>query len=445
MRHTFSRPVRALLGLALLGVLAAPAGHAADADKGDKSKAPATVDGLPLDEVRLFAQVMEQVRQAYVEPVDDKTLLRNAIRGMLSNLDPHSAYMDAEEFKQMQVTTTGRFGGLGLEVTMKDGMVTVISPIDDTPAAEAGIQPGDIILKVNEDSLSGLSLDQAVDLMRGEPGTDVTLTILRGDNAQPIELKLTRAEVRVSSVNRRLLEPDYGYLRISQFSEDTGDAVRKAVKRLEKDNQGRPLAGLVLDLRNNPGGVLDAAVDTADAFLSKGVIVTAKGRAEAANLERDARPGDLMAGAPIVVLVNGGSASASEIVAGALQDQGRALIMGTRTFGKGSVQTVIPLPEGQAIKITTARYFTPSGRSIQARGITPDVVVNPVQIQAARENAPMLRESELSGHLANPQAAGAPSGGAGPGEDRLLQSDYQLYEALTMLKGLHILDRRSAG
>lgn len=397
--------------------------------------APAASTALPWQQVRLLADVMQLIKQDYVRPVDDTTLLDNAMRGMLAGLDPHSAFLDAQDYQQMQVITSGEFGGLGLEVTEQEGAVVVVSPIDDTPAAKAGIRSGDVIVKVNGTALDGLSLDDAVALMRGAPGSHVTLTVLRKDAPQPLSFNLTRTEVHVASVHSRLLQPGYGYMRISQFSEDTDGGVSSALRVLAGENHAS-LRGLILDLRDNPGGLLDAAVDVSDDFLNSGVIVIAKGRAPDSNFVRRATRGDLLHGAPIVVLVNGGTASAAEITAGALQDNHRAVILGTRSFGKGSVQTVIPLPQGAALKLTTSLYYTPSGHSIQAEGIRPDIVVPEFRLSApaAGDN---LTEANLEGHLANtmptPQAPGNLRA-----DDQLAQQDFQLYEALSVLKGLTI-------
>ena len=416
-----------VLGVMVPAIAAPPAAPAAPTQ---------TQTPLPWQQVRLLADVMQLVKEDYVQPVDDNTLINNAISGMLAGLDPHSTFLDKSNYQQMQIITSGQFGGLGLEVTQQDGAVVVISPIDDTPAAQAGIQTGDIILRVNGTSLDGMNLENAVALMRGKPGTAITLTILRHGVAKPLDFKLTRAEVHMASVRSRLLQPGYGYLRISQYSEDTGTGVTRAVQALVKQNHA-PLKGLILDLRNNPGGLVDAAVDVSNAFLNSGIIVTAKGRAPDSNFVRRATPGDILSGAPLVVLVNGGTASAAEINAGALQDNHRALILGTQTFGKGSVQTVIPLPEGAAIKLTTSLYYTPSGHSIQAEGIKPDIVVpefNVAVSNAANEN---LAESNLQGHLAN--NAPTPEAASGtPAAERLAQQDFQLYEALNILKGLSL-------
>ena len=336
---------------------------------------------IPLNELRAFSEIFGRIKNNYVEPVEDKELLQNAIRGMLSGLDPHSTYLDLEDFKSLREGTSGEFGGLGIEVTMEDGFVRVVSPIDDTPAAEAGVLAGDLIIRLDEKPVKGLALREAVDMMRGKPGTDLLITILREGEDKPINITLTRAIIKVKSVKHKTLEPGYGYVRISTFQQRTSEGLNKAIEQLKKDNNDT-LKGLVLDLRNNPGGLLNAAVDVSDAFITKGMIVYTDGRIPDSKQEFNANPRDLLEGAPLVVLVNGGSASASEIVAGALQDHHRAVILGTKTFGKGSVQTVMPLTDKTAVKMTTARYFTPSGRSIQAEGIVPDIIVERVKITA---------------------------------------------------------------
>ena len=397
--------------------------------------APAASTALPWQQVRLLADVMQLIKQDYVQPVSDTTLLNSAMRGMLSGLDPHSAFLDAQDYQQMQVITSGEFGGLGLEVTEENGAVVVVSPIDGTPAAKAGVRSGDVIVKVNGTALDGLSLDDAVALMRGAPGSQVSLTVLRKGVPQALNFNLTRTEVHVASVHSRLLQPGYGYMRISQFSEDTSDGVHSALHALAQRNHA-PLKGLILDLRDNPGGLLDAAVDVSGDFLNRGVIVIAKGRAPDSNFERRAMSGDLLHGTPMVVLVNGGTASAAEITAGALQDNHRAVILGTRTFGKGSVQTVIPLPQGAALKLTTSLYYTPSGHSIQAEGIRPDIMVPEFQVgtPAAGEN---LAEADLEGHLANTAPTPQTPGNL-RADDQLAQQDFQLYQALNVLKGLSV-------
>jgi carboxyl-terminal processing protease len=410
-----------------------------------------TVSGaasLPLDELHAFSEVFDKIKQDYVEPVSDKTLLDGAIRGMLAGLDPHSAYLDRDDYKELQVGTTGEFGGLGIEVGMEDGFVKVISPIDDTPAQRAGVQPGDLVIRLDNKPVKGLSLKEAVDLMRGKPGTQITLTIIREGSEKPLLLTLTRDVIKVQSVKSSMLENGYGYVRITHFQANTGESMVQAVSDLKKQSSGK-LKGLVLDLRNNPGGVLSAAVSVSDAFLDKGLIVYTEGRTDDAELKFTATPGDVLNGAPLVVLVNGGSASASEIVSGALQDHKRAVIMGQRTFGKGSVQTILPLGEGAALKLTTARYYTPSGRSIQAEGIVPDIKLEDVKVAAVgeQEDVAPIKEANLSHHLQNDKEDPGAKKPAAPSDDEklkdLAKNDYQLYEALNLLKGLHLLQQRT--
>ena len=416
----------------------------------DKDKAEA----IPMKDLQTFVEILNRVKSDYVEPVDDKTLLENAVRGMLSGLDPHSAYLDKEEFKDMNIATSGKFGGLGIEVQMQNGLVRVVSPIDDTPAAKAGIQPGDYIVKIDDTPVRGLTLSDAVQKMRGEPGSKIQLTLAREGEDKPIVLDLKREVINVTSVRSKMLEPGLGYVRISSFTIETGASLDKELLKLKKD-AGGSLKGIVLDLRNNPGGVLDAAVKVSDTFLEKGTVVSIKGRDESSNREFIAKPGDELNGKPIIVLVNGGSASASEIVAGALQDQKRAIIMGTRTFGKGSVQTIMPLQNDSAIKLTTARYFTPSGRSIQNEGIVPDVVLRPLKVSKDEQQDGLLdpiKEADLKGSLKNNQKkedkAEKADKSVKPDEkdgdkqlkdaQKLAESDYALYEALNLLKGLVI-------
>jgi carboxyl-terminal processing protease len=407
---------------------------------------------LPLDELRTFTGVLDAVKQDYVEPVKDKDLLENAIRGMLSNLDPHSAYLDAEAFQDLQIGTSGEFGGLGIEVGQENGFIKVIAPIDDTPAQRAGIRSGDLIIRLDDASVKGMPLSDAIARMRGKPNTPITLTILREGAKKPLKIKLIREVIQVRSVKNRLLEPGFGYLRITQFQAKTAPNLEEALQDLEKQNQG-PLKGLILDLRNNPGGVLNGAVDVADEFLEEGVIVQTKGRGNSSEQTFKATAGDLLKKAPMIVMVNGGSASASEIVAGALQDHRRALVLGERTFGKGSVQTILPLGNGTAVKLTTARYYTPSGRSIQAEGIKPDIELKSLKVATDDDvNASLVKESDLTGHLRNDgvngtrpapaETAPTPKTSLVPDND-LAQSDYPLYEALNMLKGMTLLQSRS--
>ncbi|MBL6749672.1 MAG: S41 family peptidase [Nevskia sp.] len=409
--------------------------------------------GLPMDDLRSFVDVLNKVKADYVEPVDDKTLLQNALRGMLAGLDPHSAYMDKDEYRDMNVTTTGRFGGLGIEVQMQSGLVKVVSPIDDTPAAKAGLKPGDLIVKIDDAPVQGMTINDAVNKMRGEPGTAVKIVVVRDNTPQPLTFELKRDIIKVASVRGRMLEPGYAYLRISQFQTGTGKSFDDELDKLKKQAPGGALKGLVLDLRSNPGGVLNAAVDISDAFLDKGPIVSIRGRDPGASHEFDATPGDEMDGKPVVVLVNGGTASAAEIVAGALQDQHRAILVGSKTFGKGSVQTILPLQNEDAIKLTTARYYTPSGRSIQAEGIVPDVALQPVKVSKldGQDLDGFVKEADLKGRLDNPNGkvdpdkAKAleslkvdPSKAGDQPQQPLELTDYELFEALNLLKGLAI-------
>ena len=354
----------ALLGC-LAGVLIAAGSSWLTRDSGEKQ-------GIPARDARLLTEVMGLIHDDYVDKTDDHMLMSNAIRGMVGELDPHSAFMNKEEFEDLKIATEGNYSGIGVEVTAEDGVLTVIAPLDGSPAARAGIRPGDAILSIDGRLLRSEPLDEAIGRIRGEPGTVVKLGIGREPLPQPLELSIVRAMVSVHSVRYDMLEPGYGYLRISQFSETTGPDTQDAIRALERE-AGGSLRGIVLDLRNNPGGVLDAAVEVSDAFLDEGTIVSAEGRSPESRFRMDAADGDLSQGAPIAVLVNEGSASAAEIVAGALRDNGRAKLLGQKTFGKGSVQTVLPLEDGQALKLTTSRYFTPSGVSIHERGIEPDV------------------------------------------------------------------------
>ncbi len=440
-----------VLSLALLPaapVYAEPAEEAVEVSDEETTESASEADEdaakkgvLPLNELRTFADVFDRIKQAYVEEVDDKTLLENAIKGMLTELDPHSAYLKPEAYEDLQINTTGEFGGLGIEVGMEEGYVKVITPIDDTPAAEAGVMAGDLIIKLDDTQVKGMSLAEAVKHMRGKPGSDIILTILREGVDKPLEITVTRAVIQVQSVKRKLLEKDFGYVRLSQFQVHTGPDMENAIEKLRQENDG-PLNGIVLDLRNNPGGVLQAAVDVADLLLEEGLVVYTKGRLADSQMKFSATPGDLLSGMPIVVLINGGSASASEIVAGALQDHKRAVIMGTTSFGKGSVQTVLPLHNDRALKITTARYYTPDGRSIQAQGIEPDIVVENAKLTKIKFGG-FVKESELSGHLENTDGEEAPKAKKKPANDGkkapLEETDYQLYEALNLLKALNVV------
>ena len=394
--------------------------------------------GLPLEELRIFAEVFGRIKQDFVEPVDDRRLLRDAIQGMLSGLDPHSAYLDKEDFDDLREGTSGEFGGLGIEVGMEDGFVKVISPIDDTPAQRAGIKSGDLIVRIDKQSVKGMSLDEAVKRMRGKPGSEILLHVVREGREAPFEVRIERAVIKTVSVKPRILEPGFGYVRLSQFQARSPEDLLGALGKLKREAGGK-LKGLVLDLRNNPGGVLHAAVAVSDAFLTGGTIVYTEGRVRDSQLRFKAAPDDVLNGAPVVVLVNGGSASASEIVAGALQDHNRAVVMGEQTFGKGSVQTIVPVNDTSAIKLTTARYFTPKGRSIQAEGITPDIEVANLALEQQQDNGERITEADLSGHLANPEGARKNAKPNGAEEKPLAERDYVLNEALNLLKGLAIL------
>ena len=440
MRFNLQNYLLLLTGL-LAGVLVS-IGHGVFAER-ESDTARTT---LPIEELRTFTDVFGRIKNDYVVDVDDKELIENAIRGMLSGLDPHSSYLDAEDYTELQVGTSGEFGGLGIEVGMEDGFVKVIAPIDDTPAERAGVQAGDLIIRLDETPVKGMSLNDAVKIMRGKPGTDIELTIIREGLDKPLNISITRDVIKVRSVRSKMLEPGYAYVRISQFQSKTAENVTDAIEDLTKENKG-PLEGLILDLRNNPGGVLNGAVAVSDAFLTKGMIVYTEGRIEDSRLRFNATPDDVMDGAPIVVLVNQGSASASEIVAGALQDHQRALIIGTKTFGKGSVQTILPLSSNSALKLTTARYYTPDGRSIQAEGITPDIVLERVKVASIKGSIKPLKEADLSGHLGNGNDDDDDDNNAKDTDvdkkrEAMIEDDYSLYEALNLLKGIAILQQR---
>ena len=444
-------------------------------------KEPANATALPLTELRTFTEVFGRIKQDYVEPVEDKKLITEAINGMLSGLDPHSSYLDPEAFKELREGTQGEFGGLGIEIGSEDGLVKVIAPIEDTPAFRAGIKSGDLIVKIDEVSVRGLSINEAVKRMRGKPGTKVTLTIARKGESKPLVVPLTRAVIKTKSVKFKMLEADYGYIRITQFQEHTTENLAQALEALYKEN-AKPLKGLVLDLRDDPGGLLNSAVGVSAAFLPKdALVVYTDGRAPDAKMRLTATPANYMRDQskqdyfqrtpaevktlPLVVLVNSGTASASEIVAGALQDHKRAVVVGVKTFGKGSVQSVLPLGNQGGIKLTTARYYTPNGRSIQATGITPDVVVEEATLTTANGAAPSLRirEADLEHHLSNPNgdkdskpeaAPKADKPAAKPRDDKSKgdskdepanprdpnpKTDNQLNQALTVLKVQQIL------
>ena len=383
-------------------------------------------------QLKLFGDVFERVRAEYVEEITDEQLIEAAINGMLTSLDPHSGYLDAKKYRDMQVQTKGEFGGLGIEVTMEDGLVKVVSPIDDTPAYRAGIQAGDVITHINSEPVLGMSLAEAVERMRGPVDTSIALTLRRPGEDAPIDVSMARAVITISPVRWRA-EEDIGYVRVTTFNEQTESKVREALEGLETE-LGDKMKGVVLDLRNNPGGLLEQAVQVADVFLDRGEIVSTRGRRPDSIQRFNSRQGDLLEGRPMVVLINGGSASASEIVAGALQDHDRAIVMGTPSFGKGSVQTIMPLPGHGAIRLTTARYFTPAGTSIQAKGITPDIEVRQSRVEVIDDDA-ARREADLRGRLDNDQAEEEQSAdevGGAEGE----AEDYQLDRAFDLLRGV---------
>ncbi len=459
MRAKFEKTGLIILGT-VLGILLS-LNFSAIADKDTKNT-------LPIDDLRAFAEVFGKIKSDYVDPVEDKKLLTEAINGMLTGLDPHSTYLDADAFKELQDTTQGAFGGLGIEVGMEDGLVKVVSPIEDTPAFKAGLKSGDLIMKLDDTLVKGLSLNDAVKLMRGAPDTNIVLTIIRKGEPAPFTVTLTRAVIKVQSVKYKVPEPGYGYARVTQFQEKSSEDLAKAIKDMHDQNKG-PFKGFILDLRNNPGGLLNSAVGISATFLPKdALVVYTEGRSKDSQMHLTASPENYARGAdylkslpadvktmPMVVLVNGGSASASEIVSGALQDHKRAVIMGTQTFGKGSVQTILPMNNGAGIKLTTARYFTPNGRSIQAKGIVPDIVV-----EDPADQGMTLHEADLSHHLANPKGGEEVTSAKTAAENKdkeaakdkdtakaerqapfepASKNDYQFNQAMNLLKGLQIL------
>ncbi|MDP2699579.1 S41 family peptidase [Thalassospira sp.] len=397
--------------------------------------------------LNLFGDVFEQVKAKYVEEVDDKQLIEAAINGMLTSLDPHSSYLNMDNFQEMQVDTRGEFGGLGIEVTMEEGFVKVIAPIYDTPAEKAGLQPGDFITHIDGKPIRGLNLSDAVDMMRGKVNTDILLTIQRKGEPAPFDVTLTRAVIKIQSV-RSEAKDDVGYVRITKFNEQTNSGLQRAIRELTTEIGPENLKGFVIDLRNNPGGLLDQAIAVSDSFLDKGEIVSTRPR-DSENTERyNARPGDLAENYPVVVLINDGSASASEIVAGALQDHRRAVIMGTRSFGKGSVQTILPMPGNVALRLTTARYYTPSGTSIQEVGIVPDIIVPQAKLETI-EALQRLSEADLSGALRNENGttddAATQANEKRDAAQLLAETDYQLSRALDMIRGISLFNTRPKG
>lgn len=422
----------------LVAVLLSPPGIAND------NRPPQEPGLLPLEELRTFTRVYDHVRNGYVDEIDDAKLLEYAIKGMIAELDPHSAYLDKEAFADLQASTSGEFGGIGLEVSLEEGFVKVVTPIDESPSAKAGIMSGDIVVRIDDNPVKGMDLNKATNLMRGPKNTPIKITVMREGVDQPLEFDLMRDIIKVPSVRTRTLEQDFFYVRIAQFQLDTGkETAQKLREQLKKNPDTK---GIILDLRNNPGGVLQSSVEVVDAFLDSGQVVYTQGRMDNANISYNAEAGDITSGLPLVVLINDGSASASEIVAGALQDHKRAVIMGTRSFGKGSVQSVIPISNDRAVKLTTALYYTPNGRSIQAQGIEPDVNVERVHISGIQKGL-QTTEADLARHLGN--GKGGKESTRKEREQRritsaeLLQEDNQLHEALNLLKGLHIFIQNS--
>lgn len=417
----------------------------------DVESSSSETKGVPLEDVQRFSNALGEIKKYYVKPTDDKELFDNAIRGMLSGLDPHSSYLDEEEFKELQTSTSGEFGGLGLEVTMEDGVVKVVTPLVDTPAFKAGIKSGDYIIKLGKESVQGLSLKDAVNLMRGKSGSTIQLTVLRKGTNKALTFDLIREVIQIKSVQSKLLSPGYAYIRLTQFQALTGKDMLQAIDRLKQQSGGK-IKGLVLDLRNNPGGLLDSAIQVSDAFLSNDksgkqeTIVSTKGRLPGSDFTALAKGIDVLNNAPMVVLINNGSASAAEIVAGALKDNKRAVVLGTTSFGKGSVQTVLPLDSKTGIKLTTALYYTPSGTSIQAKGIVPDIVVNELEIPkdagAKHSDATGFSEADLSGHILNKNAEKVADKNAKDKPEDLLHNDYQLYAALTVLEGMALANNK---
>ena len=437
--------ISACITLCSLGLSAAP-------NTSTPATTPKQAEKLPITDLERFTTVIDHIKNYYVKPVDDSALFENAIRGMLSGLDPHSAYLDQDEFADLKASTSGKFGGLGIEVTLEDGMIKVISPIDGSPAAKAGLRTGDLIVRIDDTPIKDLNLRDAVERMRGKPGSEIYLTIIRQGETKPLKIKLIREIINVQSVYSKIVDNDYAYVRISQFQNDTGSELTKEIKNILSKNP--KLKGFVLDLRNNPGGVLDASVQVASAFLDKDkigydrVVVFTKGRLASSQIKEKATGKDMLKGLPMVVLINGGSASAAEIVTGALQDHKRAVILGTTTFGKASVQTVLPLKDKRGLKLTTALYYTPAGTSIQARGIVPDIVVEnvtfPKQTKPSKDTDDLsIHESDLEGHITTKPAVEPEKKATGKEkEDKSsIYNDYQLYEALNVLKAQQALTK----
>ncbi len=458
--NSFKRIVFGLMSFVIVtGLCITTATLASDTADAEQSKR--TSLEIPVQDIQRFSTVIAQIKRYYIETPTDKELFNNAIRGMLLSLDPHSAFLDEDDLKDLQTVTTGEFGGIGIEIIPENGYIKVISPLDDTPAFKAGMKAGDLIVRINDKIIRKMTVRDAINMIRGKRGTFVDLTVLRKGEKKPLHFNVMRDVVKVASVKNKMLEPGYGYARIVFFQAPAADDLKNAILKLQQEAKGQ-LKGLIIDLRNNPGGLLDSAIHISDLFLDApklkydGLIVYTKGRIPGSDIRAKATPGDMIAGVPMVVLINGGSASASEIVAGALQDYKRAIVMGTRSFGKGSVQTIIPIDRSSGIKLTTALYYTPAGRSIQATGIVPDITVNELKVNKEQEDKLLddVDEKDLSGHLGNPKIKESDKTSkestntkesTNPLEDQtavptnpLVYEDYQLFEALNMLKGIHV-------
>lgn len=404
-------------------------------DEQTEQLSPSAQTPLPIEQIRNFSEIFTIIKQSYVEDVSDEELLDYAITGMLQGLDPHSSYYKEEDYYDLNESTKGRFGGLGIEVMMEKGLIKVVAPIDDTPAARAGMQTGDLIIRIDDKPINGLNLQQATEQLRGEPGTDVKITVVRDTEPEPFDLVLQRDIIQVKVVKREWLNDSIGYLRITQFQLTTSEIFRKELKRMAAQDK---FAGLIIDLRNNPGGLLNSAVSIADMFIEEGVLLKTKGRVHQVNHEYEATSSDLLKGKPLVVLINGGSASASEIVAGAIQDHQRGVLVGTQSFGKGSIQTVLDVGDKDGIKLTTGRYYTPSGRSIQAEGITPDIIVEQREYKEKKSAFQAVKEGDLHGHLENDGQANSQNSKT---QNSLLEDDLQLQEALNIMTAAIIFAR----
>ncbi|MFT5118179.1 MAG: carboxyl-terminal processing protease [Kiritimatiellia bacterium] len=446
MRRTVNILLTSLIILSVYLPLSSQAQTAPVAEPTQKAGSADPKDELPLKDLRLFTLIFDHIRRSYVDPISDQQLLENAVKGMLGEMDPHSAYLDTQSFDQLQESTQGEFSGVGIHMGSEGGYIKIISPIDGTPAEKAGLKAGDIIIKIDQESIQGLSVNETATKIRGPIGSSIVFTITRKDLDEPLDISVIRDTIRSVSVRHKLIEKTIGYIRIAQFQANTGNDFIKAVKKLRADQP--LLSGFIIDLRNNPGGILQASVQVVDSLINDGLVVYTQGRLDSSNVNYTATEGDDANGLPIIVLVNGGSASAAEIVAGALQDHNRAVVMGTRTFGKGSVQTILPVGKDKGIKLTTARYFTPNGRSIQAQGIEPDIIVKPATITAI-DVGERISEATLGGHLKNTSDTSEREEKKANTSEKKDKKNYntkdnQLFEALNLLKGLAIFTKNNS-